>query len=235
LSEAAAWLNNYLAGLLVTGPPRQPPLHVAVFGPGPPGGSRTTQVGGQTIIEIVSTGAEQTSNTDSPWTTTRDTDTSAGASLITTGDTAAIEASKGGLNQSIQRAIFLFDLSEIPAGKTITAATLALTLNDGPGVTAIAQTCPTIVWPALADYLSASGSGSDTVTLAAGSNVFALSAAALAEIEAKIGGSVYVMLREQAHDHANSEPAPLDGFLATVLTELTSVPAQRPLLTVTYE
>lgn len=156
--------------------------------------------------------------------------------LIFPGETETTEGIKAANDMPdffIFRSFFDFDLSAIPAGASIMAATLTLQ-SCGAGVCEASLqegTQSDALGPE--DYGAFTGSLFDTLTWIIGSNVFTLNVAGRTYVESKFGDTAKLCMREYDHDYLDIEPAIGEDFYAGLYWSGAPA-ANRPKLTVTY-
>ena len=227
-----AWLiPGYTPVKIPPGSGALAPLYVQPWEPGPVHGT-PEGLGG---IVLTADGSEHAGSVDGVWAAVRDT--LEGASVDTGGElqTTFMRAGFTYGSYRIDRPIFRFSLSEVPLSAIIISGYLSLKLSEGVGITALGQTCPTVLWGDVQDYLSFSGDPGDQITLAAGENNLTLSDDSIAEVQSKIGSPVYIMARESLHEYANSPPAAGQEFRAIFYRHNADNPANRPSLVLYYK
>lgn len=219
-----------------------PPIYIAPWNPGPiikPGATNPGPAG--TIIRIVGSPSDGTIFAyGSSWSTVRNAPTNAYAWDNSTSDSSAMTARLFNSNYYIRRSFLFFDLSSLPAGKTINAVVVYVLgyLNATSNILLLQGTQNDPIQNA--DWGAFTGTGFANVLWTkklAGQwnyNEMHLNAAGLAYIASCAGSTARFCLREYDHDALNVTPTDnihFNGmFFADHLT-----PASRPFITIWYQ
>lgn len=191
-----------------------PPIYIAPFQPGPPHIVSPTTPG--VVIDATITAQNDGRQGCAHFLWAGAHDATEGTFLLfpETATDSAIRAAMDPPDYIIFRSFFDFDLSGIPEGASITWAKLTLQSYG-------AETCNTGIQEgtqsdslALADYDAFTGSLFDTLTWAAGSNVFTLNTAGKTYIRSKFTSTAKLCMREYNHDYLDAAPGVGENFQA---------------------
>lgn len=134
----------------------------------------------------------------------------------------------------IRRSFFTFDLSEIPASKTVRSAELWIYCPRDDGINVTVQVSAHHQPLEKADYDAFSGTYIARDTLAVGVNNFTFRNTGIIYLQGQLGGLAKVCLRQYDNDYNDVDPGPgtlVEGGLC--FSEATDE-AQRPYLVVNY-
>lgn len=187
-----------------------PPENVAPFGPGPthPPGSSPP---GEVTIEIYSsTGDGHVYISRTSWSAAHDALTGSSFNTTDTIDSDGICASKTGITYPIRRCFFYFDLSSIPASKTVLSVDLFIRgfgyAESNVSVQEGTQSDPL----AVEDFDAFTGAYFRQILWTSSDNNFAFDAAGVAFIQSKLGATAKLCLREYYHDYLDITPTVLE-------------------------
>ena len=140
---------------------------------------------------------------------------------------------------TIWRSFLSFDLSEIPAGKTIVSCTLTVYNVEPPFLPAgtdnvLVQEGTQSDDLAVEDYNAFAGSLHGPTAWVENENSLVFGAAGLAYIESVFGAMAKLCLREYNHDYLNHIPID-EKFYAGLHYSESATESKRPTLTITYE
>ena len=147
----------------------------------------------------------------------------------------AIRAMVDNIDHKIHRSFFDFDLSSIPASAEIISCTITLENYGTPNCDAEIQQGTQSDALGTDDYDAFTGDFFDTLTWAAGSNVFTLNAAGLIYVQSVFESTAKFCMREYDHDYMGPEPANGEDWYAGLYWSSAAFPSNRPILTVQYK
>jgi len=134
----------------------------------------------------------------------------------------------------IRRVFFTFNLSEIPATKTVRSAELWIYCHDNPDINVTVQQSAHHQPLIKADYSAFSGTYIAMDTFALGVNNLTFRNTGIIYLQAQLGGTAKVCLRQYDNDYNNFDPGPLTSVAGGLCFSEATDEAQRPYLVVNY-
>ena len=134
----------------------------------------------------------------------------------------------------IRRVFFTFDLSEIPASKTVTSAELWVYCHANDGINVTVQQSAHHQPLIKADYDAFSETYLARDTLAPGDNNFTFRPSGIIYLQSVLGGLAGFCLRQYDNDYNNVDPGPTTYVVGGLCFSEAAVEAQRPYLVVNY-
>ena len=147
----------------------------------------------------------------------------------------AIRARREFINKSVHRTFLEFDLSGVPAGKTITEAKIDIYVYSYGNCNGSLQEGTQSDSLLLADYDNFTGNPFNTIAMTEGAKTFTLNAAGRTFIESKFSKKAKFCIREYDHDCLNVQPGMDQNFRAGMYYSETEYEDKKPTLTVEYE
>lgn len=135
----------------------------------------------------------------------------------------------------IERSVFRFDLSALPAAAQMVSGFLTFKPSTGTTPTVCVQETSGIAWNAAADYSKGAGAAIDPKAWSGATLTFTLNSSALAACKAAAGGSIYFMGKEYTHDFLDSAPVGVTNYEAQAYNDKDATEGNRPTLTLTYK
>lgn len=146
----------------------------------------------------------------------------------------AIRAKKEFIYESVHRTFLEFDLSEIPASKTITEATIAIYVYVYGNCNGSIQKGTQTDDLELDDYNNFTADPFDTIAMAEGVKTFTLNPAGQAYVRSKFGDKAKFCIREYDHDYLDVEPGMDQAFGAGMYYSEATDEEKRPTLNLQY-
>lgn len=212
-----------------------PPGYAQIWEPGP--AHRPVSGGAKITVQasFVGTNDGMLIFQDSSWDEAHDaTDANIPVGTLTESGTA-VEAARFVFSWDIHRSFFSFDLSGIPAGARVIAATLTLHSYDTEQCNVSVQEGTQGSPLSNADFDAFTGEYFAVNAWELNSNTFEFNDIGIAYIQSVIGATANICMREYDHDYLDVSPADGEAPAAGVCYSGTANPEDRPKLTVTYE
>lgn len=212
-----------------------PPIYTEPWSPGPivitnvsPAGEVTAEFEGSTSDGRVSIGR-------ATWLLARDATTGGSVESTLEARNAAMIAARYVTSFYVGRSFFYFDLSSIPASKTVQSVALTLTayLEHGSSVSVQQGTQAD---PLTGDDIdSFTGSYFDYKSWVDGVNRMPFNQGGIDYIQSVLGGTVKLCCREYAHDYLNAAPAAFIAYIDGCYYQESADASKRPKLEITYK
>ncbi|MBA7665613.1 hypothetical protein ES703_73687 [subsurface metagenome] len=209
--------------------------HIEPFGPGPPRPppQSAPEPSIYTIFSNISDSVLR--NTDkSTWTLARDSAASDAANDTAQSYSFSAQAERPAALFYCARSFFDFDLSSIPASKTIASATLSLTTTGPYAHTISIQKGTQNIPSTVNDFQAFTGALFLNKTTSIGLNIITLNAAAITYLQSVLISTAKLCVREYNFDYLDVAPTALFGRVGLYYSD-TPTDADKPTLTITTD
>jgi hypothetical protein len=217
------------------GPGPIAPIYTPPFTPGPPHTPHPSPSPGAVEIDIDCTYQVALSGISQLW---ADAHGATDSTYIDTNNgtiMALTSIERAGAWRTIQRTVLTIPLTDIPAGATITSASITLYCIEYDPINIRIQKAPSCD-RSKTDYSRMSGVPSAPLLITIGAyNTWTLTDDQRSYLQDNINGEAYLMFRDSQYDVANIEPAPGTFQGIRCDSPVHADPTKRPFATITYK